>query len=165
MKPLATSLAVALVVLATSLGGCATGPTSKADAGPPKSELQFVDMPGFDKSLTGSLGAALPKVDVGFYDRITPSALPDRLQTWLAAVEEGGGKVKVTPPKPVAGTRSPLLIVSALTSLWSASKIAREMAAREQFKTAGAYDAEILLKLDDKGQTVVDKVVFSQRAR
>lgn len=165
MKSLANPLALALVVLAAGFAGCATNPGTRADAAPPKSELQFVDMPGFDKSLTGSLGAALPKVDVGFYDRVTPSALPDRLQNWLAAVEEGGGKVKVTPPKPVAGTRSPMLIVSAITSLWTASKIAREMAAREQFKAASAYDAEILLKLDEKGQTVVDKVVFSQRAK
>ena len=156
---------LALFVLLTTVSGCETSPSQPEVTATPKAELQFVDLPGFDRELTGSLGAALPRVDVGFYDRITPSALPERLQTWLTAVENGGGKVKIVPPMPVAGTRSPLLLLSALTSLWTASKVARELAARQQFKTAQTYDAEMLLKIDDKGQTVVDKVVFVQRPR
>lgn len=156
---------VAALTLLACLSGCETSPEAPLDAGPPKAELQFIDLPGFDRALTGSLDAALPRVGVDFYDQVTPSALPDRLQNWLAAVETGGGKVKVVPPPPTVRTRSPLLLVSALTSLWTASKIARELAARQQFKAAQSYDAEILLKLDDKGQTLVEKVVFVQRPR
>lgn len=159
-------LAVVLLTLLAGLPGCETSPNSAPrDGAPPKAELQFVDLPGFDKALADSLAAPLPRVQVGFYDRVAPSALPERLQNWLAAVENAGGTVKVTPPKSEVTSRNPLLILSALSSLWTASKIAREMAARQQFKTARSYDAELQLKAGDNGQTVVDKVVFVQRQR
>lgn len=156
---------LALLVAAAALSGCETNPTRAESAGPPKAALQFLDLPGFDQTLTGSLGSALPKVDVAFYDRITPSALPVRLQAWLAAVEGGGGKVSVKPPPTVAATRNPMMLLGALSTLWSVSKAAREMSAERQFHAAHGYDAEIVLKLDDKGDNVVDKVVFVQRAR
>ena len=43
--------------------------------------------------------------------------------------------------------------------------MAKEMAARAQYKSAGAYDAQIILKTDDKGDSVVEKVVFLQRKK
>lgn len=156
---------LALFALLLSLGGCETSPNVSREPATPKAELQFVDLPGFDASLTSSLTAQLPQVGVGFYDRVTPSAIPERLQVWLAAVESGGGTIKVTPPKAAVNTRSPLLLLSALSSLWTASKMASELRARQQFQVAQSYDAELLLKLDDKGGTVVDKIIFSQRQR
>ena len=157
---------IVLLTLLTGLFGCESSPNSlPGDSAQPKTQLQFVDLPGFDKALTGSLAASLPRVDVGFYDSVAPSALPERLQSWLAAVESGGGTVKVTPPKVVVTSRGPLLILSALTSLWTASKMARELSIRQQFKSAQTYDAELVLKFDDKGQTIVEKVVFVQRQR
>ena len=84
--------------LATLLVACAGDPATMAPAGPPKADLQFVDLQGFDRELSQSLSAPLPRVEVAFYDRITPSALPERLQQWMAAVESKGGKVTVVPP-------------------------------------------------------------------
>ncbi len=159
MKYLLTA-ATAAVLLLTA---CETPSPAAEAAGPPKAELPFVDFPGFDRNLATSLGAALPRVGVSFYDGVAPSALPERVQSWLAAVENGGGKVTIVPPPTAAGTRSPLMLLSALSSLWSASKMAREMAIRDQFKTARTYNAELHLKLDSRSQTVVDKVVFVQR--
>jgi hypothetical protein len=159
------TLLIAIGLVLALLGGCETNPIQQADAEPLKTDLQFVDLPGFDRALTGSLSAELPQVNVSFYDRISPSALPIRVQGWLSAVEDGGGKLKITPPKQVATRRSPLLLISALTSLWTASKVVREIALQQQFKAAQTYDAEIQLKFDDNGQTVMDKIVFSQRPR
>ena len=157
---LATVLALVLTIVA-----CESAPSQSSSAAPPKPELQFVDLQGFDRDLGQSLSAPLPKVDVAFYDRVTPSALPERLQPWMAAVESGGGTIKVVPPKPSVTTRSPFLIISAISSIWTANKMAKEMAAQARFKAAQAYDAEIILKLDDKGDTVVDKVVFVERKK
>ena len=162
--PMAHKLAFTLAFV-LALAACGSDPTPGASAGPPKDELQFVDLQGFDRDLATSLHAPLPKVDVAFYDRVTPSALPERLQPWIAAVEAGGGTVKVVPPKPSVTSRSPFLLISAISSIWSASKMAKEMSAKAQFKAAQAYDAEIILKLDDKGESVVDKVVFVQRKK
>lgn len=155
----------AILFVAWGLAGCGSAPMA-ADAGsPPKSSLQFVDLQGFDRDLAGSLAAPLPNVDVAFYDRTSPNALPERLQRWMAAVEKGGGTVKVVPPKPTVGTRSPLLLISAISTLWSASTMAREMSESAQFRAAQAYDADIILKVDDRGDSVVDKVVFVQRRK
>ena len=41
----------------------------------------------------------------------------------------------------------------------------KDLSAKTQFKSAQAFDAEILLKVDDKGESVVDKVVFLQRTK
>lgn len=156
----------ALVFASLLLAACQSGPTA-ADAAPevPKAEVPFVDLLGFDRQLAASMSAPLPKVEVAFYDRITPSAMPDRLQKWMASVEAGGGSVKVVPPKSTVTAKNPFLLISAATTLWSASKAAKEYSQEAQFRAARAYDAEILLKVDDKGETVVDRVVFAQRKK
>lgn len=155
---------VLTAVMALALVACESNP-NQSTAAPPKAELQFVDLQGFDRDLSGSLSAPLPKVDVAFYDRVAPSALPERLQQWMAAVEDGGGTVKVIPPKSSVTAKSPFLLLSAISAFWSASKTAKEVSAKAQFNAAHAYDAEIILKQDDKGNSIVDKVVFTQRKK
>lgn len=165
MKHASAQKFVCLLTLATSLVACETNSTQPANSLPPKAELQFVDLQGFDRDLTGSLSAALPQVDVAFYDRIAPSALPERLQHWMASVEAGGGTVKVIHPKSSVTAKNPFLLISAVSSIWSASKMAREISTKSRFKVAQTYDAEIILKVDDKGDSLVDKVVFIQRKK
>lgn len=157
------SLALAL---AMALPGCASTPAGK-DAALPQAApaLQFLDGGSFDRSLSSSLGAALPRVEVSFYDRITPSALPERIQKWMAAVQSQGGEVKVTPPPSTVAAKNPLLLISAVSTLWSASTMARDAAAEARFAPAHKYNAEVMLKVDERGDTVVDKLVFSQRGK
>jgi hypothetical protein len=57
------------------------------------------------------------------------------------------------------------LLISAISTLWSGSKMVKDMSTQAQFRAAEAYDAEIILKQDDKSGTVVDKVVFVQRKK
>jgi hypothetical protein len=147
------------------LAGCESNPAQSVDAAPARSELKFVDLQGFDRDLAGSLSAPLPMVEVAFYDRVTPSALPERLQHWMASVEAGGGSVKVVPPKSSVTAKSPFLLISAISTLWTASKMVKEVSAQSRFKAAQSFDAEIILKADDKGESVVDKVVFTQRKK
>jgi hypothetical protein len=161
MKPLIQLLLVVLLALA----GCQSDPTIPAASAQPRSQLQFVDFPGFDRDLSRSLSEPLPQVDVTFYDRVTTSALPERLQQWMASIEAGGGTVSLVPPKSTVASRSPMLLISAITSIYSASKMAKELAIKEQFAAAHAYDAAIVLKIDDRGESVVDKVVFTQRKK
>jgi hypothetical protein len=152
-----------LLTLAIALSACATDSTQRAQAQAPRSSLEFVDYQGFDSELAKSLAAPLPVVDVAFYDRITPSALPPRLQQWMAAVEAGGGTVKVVPPAGGFSAKSPLMLLGAVSSLWSVSKTVEEVATRAQFRAARAYNAEIVLKADEQGGLIVDKIVFRQR--
>jgi hypothetical protein len=160
-------LTTGLLVLVLALAGCATESQNLGvtEARPVQSQLQFVDFPGFDRDLSSSLAAPLPMVAVSFYDRVTASAMPLRLQQWMASVEAGGGSVKVVPPKSTVSARSPMLVIGAISALYSASKMAKEMSSDAQFLAARAYDAEIILKADDKGDAVVDRVVFKQRQK
>ena len=153
------------LLLTLSLVACETNPTQPVSVTTAKSELQFVDFQGFDRDLTSSLSASLPKVDVVFYDRIAPSALPERLQHWMASVDAAGGSVKVVPPKSSVTAKSPFLLISAISTMWSASKMVKEISTESRFSAAQAYDAEIILKVDEKGDSLVDKVIFSQRKK
>lgn len=148
------------LLIASLLVGCASGPSSAPQAVAPQSRLNFMDLQRFDQELAGSLSAPLPRVEVAFYDRVVPSTLPERLQKWMASVEAGGGKVKVTPPPSSVTARSPIAIISAISALWSANKMVRDAANEAQFRAARAYDAEVVLKQDNKGDTVIDRIVF-----
>lgn len=147
-----------------TLTACNTMQISKTPEESAQPNLQFVDLQKFDRELHASLSQPLAKVEVAFYNDITPNALPDRLQNWIAAVETGGGSVKVIPPKSSVQPKSPLLLFSLASTLWSASKTAKEMSTSARFNSAQGYDAMIQLKSDDKGASVVDKVVFIQRS-
>jgi hypothetical protein len=161
----ATFRLVIFGALLAALSACETR-TAAPDGTPmaPKQQLSFLDTQGFDQELSGSLSALLPKVNVGFYDKVSPNSLPERLQAWLSAVEAGGGKVNVVKPKEEITAKSPFMLISLASSLWSASKAVKEVAARSHFLPAQQYDADLILKLDDSGQTVVDAVVFTARA-
>lgn len=149
---------VSIVVAGLLLAGCvATAPTV-----PAKSELQFLDVAGFDRDLSASLGQQLPRVEVGFSDRVTPSNLPVRLQKWLESVDKGGGKVAVVEPPSTVAAKSPLLVIGAISTLWSAQKTVREAGEQLDLRAASRYDAQLRLK-SDRGDIVVDKVVFTHR--
>jgi hypothetical protein len=102
---------------------------------------------------------------VEFLDRVAPSALPERIQQWMASVETGGGKVVVVPPKSTVTSRSPLMLISALSTLWSASKVAKDLSTNSQFQAARAYDAQIILRQNNQGDTQVERIAFIQRSK
>ncbi len=159
------------VVLAAAalLSACETNPpqpqAAAANAEPAKAALQFTDLQGFDRDLSASLSAPLPAISVAFYDRVTTNSMPERLQKWMAAVESGGGKVKVTQPPSTVTAKNPFLILSAVNAVFNISKASKVSAEMMQFRPAHHYDADIQLKVDDKGDTVVDKVVFTQKPK
>lgn len=153
------------LIFSFALLGCASNPQAQASPNPPKEQLTFVDLQGFDKDLTGSLTSPLDKVNVTFYDRVTPSSLPERLQRWMASVESGGGTVKVVQPKSSLTAKNPFLLISAISTLWSANQTMKDMSNQAQFSSAQAFDAEIILRQDDQGDSVVDKVVFVKRKK
>jgi hypothetical protein len=165
MKRTQNYLHTLLLAALIGLAGCESNPLQPATATAPKASLQFLDLQGFDQDMTHSLSASLPQVEVAFFDRVTPSAMPERLQQWVASVQQGGGQVTVTPPRSSVTAKNPFLLISAASTIWSASNMARDMATKAQFRAARAYNAEIILKQDDRGETVVDKVVFAQKPK
>ena len=153
------------IALSTLMAGCKTMPSFEKDTNPAKPELQFLDFQSFDKDLQNSLSTPLPTVEVTFLDRVSPNVIPDRLQKWMAAVEADGGQVQVIEPPPAFAPKDPFLLVSIVSSLWSASKVVREAAQSNQFKAAKGYDAQLILKNSEQGGTVVEKVIFVARKK
>jgi hypothetical protein len=47
-----------------------------------------------------------------------------------------------------------------LSSVWSANKLAKEAALKDEFKPAQAFDAEIVLRKDGVGNSVIERLVF-----
>lgn len=163
MNSLTKNLVPCLFLL-VSLSACETNQATPEVSNWAKPDIQFVDLQGFDADLSQSLVTKLPRVEVNFYDRVSPSAMPGRLQAWLSSVEAGGGKVKVTPPKSDISPKDPFMLLSLASSLWSATKAAKEASSKSQFAVAHGYDAELILKNDGNGHSVVDRVVFAKRA-
>jgi hypothetical protein len=153
----------ALSLLLLILAGCSAAPPAVRQEAKPS--LQFVDLQQFDQDLAVSLAAPLPRVEVSFYDRIAPSKLPPRVQEWMAAVEDGGGKVRVVPPPGSVTAKNPFLLISAVSALWQGQKVLREASAAAALRKAHAYDAELVLRQSEAGDVFVDRVVFLQRAR
>lgn len=155
---------LALFLAPLLLAACANAPPSET-GGTPAASLQFLDRQQFDQELSVSLGAPLPRVEVSFYDRITPSKLPTRVQDWMSAVEAGGGKVRVVQPPGSVTPKSPILLIGAISALWQGQKTMREVSAAAALRAAHGYDADLILRQADSGDVFVERVVFVQRPR
>ena len=83
----------------------------------------------------------------------------------MASVESSGGKVLITPPASTVTAKTPLLLISVATTLWRTSSMIKEASLLAEYKPARSYNAQILLKVDDSGNTVVDKLVFMERKK
>jgi hypothetical protein len=157
MKHAFTLLAISLAAFLTA---CASPSASTIEAKP---HLEFIDLDGFDHSLNASLAASLPVVDVAVMNATTATSIPPRIQTWLQSVESGGGKVTVTPPKSTVAAKNPLLLLSLISGIWNTTRATKAINAHDLHKSANKYDAELLLKIDDKGERLIDKIIFTER--
>jgi hypothetical protein len=152
-----------LLALIFLLSGCAaTGP--EADAPPPAQSLQFVDIPKFDRDLSASLGSAHETVDVGFYERVSPNNMPQRLQKWLSAVEKSGGKIDVMPPPNDLVPKNPLALIGLLGSLMSSLKALEQFSADRLLDATKGRDAVIALDRNAASEIIVAKVIFRKRS-
>jgi hypothetical protein len=152
-----------VLILTLVVSGCSHQPQQGAGKAAASAELRFVDLQKFDRELHASLSSPLPQVEVAFFNSVTPNQIPERLQNWMSAVEDGGGAVRVIPPPSDLKPKDPFLLLSLVSTLWSASKAAKEMSTGAFFKSAHKYDAQIQLKTDAQGVSVVDKIIFVQR--
>ena len=146
--------ALLLLLLSASLLACQSAPPT-AGSNPTRTELTFIDLGRFDRDLAAALSAAPPTVAVTFHDRVSPSALPARLQAWMSAIETGGGTVEVVTPPPALTARGPVLLYQA----------GIEASDTVQRRAAKGFDAQIRLARTETGDTLVERIVFTQKAR
>jgi hypothetical protein len=152
----------ALLLAACANQQPATALSSSASA-PAKPALEFIDVASFDRELGNSLAAKLPSVNVAVVSSTSATAMPERLQTWLHAVEASGGTVTVSPPKSTVAAKNPLLLFSLVSGVWNSIKVSKAIQTYETHKPARTYDAEIVLKISEQGDRLIDKIIFTER--
>lgn len=169
------------------IGGCATeggapssgpqattgasGGTPTTASAPPASTtapaaasgpVVFNDLPAFDRALSQSLSNAKAPVVVTSADRITLRQIPPRLEKWLAAVDDSGGKIETLP---VDGAEPQTRSLGLIFALIGAIRQAREFAKDHIYSDARNFDAKIFYRLDSSGDRVMERVELVRRAR
>ena len=77
------TLAVCILML---MSACATNPSVVLESKEPQQKLSFVDISTFDRDLSASLKAPYDAVEVAFYEKVKPNAMPEKLQKWISSV-------------------------------------------------------------------------------
>lgn len=152
------SLAGLLFALAL-LAGCAA---DAAKLPPPRAEVSYIDTAAFDRSLTSSLSANLDRVEVPIDDRISPIAIPDRLNKWLAAVDAGGGAVQVKQVETDKGKSRgfPLVLIGLAIEV---VRMLRANPEEKLYQPAANYDADIFVRQGPNGERVIERVVLRRK--
>ncbi len=163
------TLGLATIALFTA---CASAPeqtiqskpaTNTTSTVPAKPQLEFIDLAAFDRELNISLTAKLPSVSVAVVNTVPANDIPERMQAWLHAVEAGGGTVKVSPPKSTVVAKNPLILLTLVSGIWNSIKAHKAVQNYDLHKSARVYDAEIVLKINEQGDRLIDQVIFTER--
>lgn len=127
-------------------------------------KISFLDIPKFDRDLSGSLNEKNKTVEVAFYDKVSPNNVPDRLQKWISVVEADGGKVLVEPPPNELVSRSPMAAISLVGTLISSIKGLAKFNSDRVYEAAKGRDTVISLERNSKGEIVINSIKFVRRA-
>lgn len=163
MKPifhLKTVVAVLAFLLLTA--GCTPSMplNTSTQQNPAEQRLSFVDIGKFDRDLANSLTSDLPEVEVHFYNNVSPNKIPDRVQWWISAVENTGGKVKVENPANEPASRSILPLFSLLGTAYSTFKDKLFTQPNQYLNAAKGRNAVIELQRGPSGDLLVNKIKF-----
>ncbi|MBM3366812.1 MAG: hypothetical protein FJY43_00780 [Betaproteobacteria bacterium] len=123
--------------------------------------MVFSDLHTFDRELAQSLTAARDPVVVTSADRITQRQMPPRLEKWLAAVDDSGGKIE-TQSVDQAGRSRARWASSSRSSARSgrrANSPSSNNTQRPEISTQKSY------RLDASGDRVMERVEWSRRQR
>lgn len=150
-----------LISLLLCVVACSTATQSRVKD-EPKQKLSFIDIGNFDRELAESLNSDINLIEVGFYEKVSPNKIPERLQKWISVVEQSGGQVKVETPPNEPTPKSALTILSLLGSAYSAIKDQSTSRAERLFTSVKGRNAVISLERGLSGELLVDKIQFSK---
>jgi hypothetical protein len=153
------SLVASALVILTAVVGCAS---EQAKLPPPRERVSYLDTNAFDRSLTSSLSANLDTVEIPVDDRISPIAIPERLNKWLAAVDAKGGNVEVKQIDSSQGkTRGfPIVLIGLAIEV---IRLLREDPPEKLYQPAAGYDADIFVRQEPGGERIIERVVMRRK--
>jgi len=144
---------------------CSSPSVSLLEGAKPSSNLGFIDIEKFDRDLAASFEESLDFVDVIFYDKTSPNAIPPRMQKWISATEKTGGKITIQPPPNDLVPRNPVALFGLFGSLFSGAKAALDMRADLRLEKSKGHDAVIYLERNSQGEVVVAKIKFTKQSK
>ena len=150
---------IAGLSLIALLGACASTPP----APPPKEKVTYIDTNSFDRNLSSSMAANLETIEVPVDDRISPVAIPDRLNKWLAAVDANGGDIQVKQVETTAQGKTRGFPIAVIGLAIEVVRLLRSDPAEQLYKSAGNYDADIMVRQGPSGERVIERVVLKRR--
>jgi len=159
------------VIVAGALLGCLGLAVAQTDAQPStasataKPSIPFLDLPRFDKELAQALNTDQAEVGVRFYGKVTPNEVPARLQKWLTAIEQSGGRLDVSPPPGDVTPRNPVLLLGLVSGLWSALKTWGEIKDSQMLQASAGHQARLVLNKTEGGEVFIERVVFERTAK
>ncbi|MBF0251678.1 MAG: hypothetical protein HQL35_13735 [Alphaproteobacteria bacterium] len=119
-------------------------------------EVTFLDLSAFDEDLAGSLAERNRTVKVDIPAKFTLNDIPERMEKWLAAIKDSGGKVQAkTAPEPGMATRGLFGVLIDVT-------VSAVKAKLEADKLASARDYNALITYD-KATGQVQDILFTRR--
>ena len=148
----------ALMASVALLTACA----SQAPPPPPKDKVAYIDTTSFDRSLSRSLNADLDTIEIPVDDRMSPVAIPERLNKWLSAVDASGGSIQVKQAQDEQGkTRAfPIAIIGLAIEV---VRLLHADSDEKLYKPAGNYDADIMVRQSQNGERVIERIVLKRR--
>ncbi|MBK7414851.1 MAG: hypothetical protein IPJ38_06755 [Dechloromonas sp.] len=151
------ALVCALAVTAL-LAACASEPP----APPPKESVNYIDTTSFDRSLSSSLNADLETIEIPVTDRMSPVAIPDRLNKWLSAVDANGGNIQVKQIPDEQGKQRgfPIAVIGLAIEV---VRLLRGTSEERLYKPAANYDADIMVRQGPNGERIIDRVLLKRR--
>ena len=147
------ALLPAMILLLALSGCCARTAYHPAPGETVPDALDFFDSSAFDHQLNHALSVGHPKVTVTFPAAVTLNNIPPRLDKWLSAVQETGGRVQAAPEPEGRG------ILEEIFSFFV--RVYERLASACVYAPAEAYDA-LILYAKDTG--MVTRVLFLERA-
>jgi hypothetical protein len=159
-KPLLIKALGSLLVI---LGvGCASNVPLSTPSGSayPESKLSFVDISKFDRELSAALSSDVKEIDVLFYEKVSPNKIPDRMQKWISAIENSGGKVRIDTPPNEPKPRSIMTVLGLLGTAYSAIKNLSSAQSEVFLMAAKGRDAVISLGRGATGELLIERIQF-----
>ena len=153
------------LVLVIFCVACSSTSVSVLEKAKPSANLGFIDIEKFDRDLAASFDEPLDSVDVVFYDKTSPNAIPQRMQKWISATERTGGKVTIQPPPNEVVPKNPVALLGLFGSLFSGAKAVLDMRADARLEKSKGHDAVIYLERNSQGEVVVGKVKFTKQPK
>ncbi|WP_027474974.1 hypothetical protein [Curvibacter gracilis] len=154
-----------VIVAAALLGGLGQAVAQTEASAVARPAIPFLDLPRFDKELAEALQADQAEVGVSFYGKVTPNDVPVRLQKWLTAIEQSGGRLDVSPPPGDVTPRNPALLLGLVSGLWSALKTWGEIKDSQVLQAAGGHQARLVLNKTAGGEVFIERVVFERTTK